>query len=47
MVDVDVTKRNRTLQCYINRVKVELAFTFHVENYISDFDLPYKARIGK
>lgn len=47
MVDMDMTKRNRTLQCYINRVKVELAITFHMENCISGFDLPYKARIGK
>lgn len=47
MVDMDMRKRNRTLQYYINRVKVELAITFHMENYISDFDLPYKARIGK
>lgn len=44
---MDMRKRNRTLQYYINRVKVELAITFHMENYISDFDLPYKARIGK
>lgn len=47
MVDTDMTKRNRTLQCYINGVKVELAITLHMENCISDFDLPYKARVGK
>lgn len=47
MVDIEMTKRNGTLQCYINRVKVELAITFHTENCILDFDLPYKSRIGK
>lgn len=47
MVDMDMTKRNRTLQCHINRVEAELAITFHMENCISDFHLPYKERIGK
>lgn len=47
MVDMGMTKRKITLQCYINRVKVELAITFHMENCISDFELPYKVRIVK
>lgn len=39
---MEMTERNGTLQCYIIKAKVELAITFHSENCILDFELPYK-----